>query len=273
VVLSGGSGDGCNAQFSGTLAHFACNIWKMAEASTLNCPMCGAATRSDAPNCGHCGARLATVACPSCFGMIFEGSRFCGLCGARVEREVGEETVFPCPRCDGHPALTRITIGKAMLNECGKCHGLWVDKFSFEQICTDREQQAAILGPAIKVPPPVGREKVRYIRCPECDELMQRMNFAGASGVVIDLCRQHGSWFDDKELQRIIEFIRSGGIDRIREKKLAELKDAERRLKAERDRSSQWDPGEPSYRERRNTDAFDAIWATGELLFHFLTKR
>jgi Zn-finger nucleic acid-binding protein len=245
----------------------------MAEASTLNCPMCGAATRSDAPNCGHCGARLATVACPSCFGMIFEGSRFCGLCGARVEREVGEETVFPCPRCDGHPALTRITIGKAMLNECGKCHGLWVDKFSFEQICTDREQQAAILGPAIKVPPPVAREKVRYIRCPECDELMQRMNFAGASGVVIDLCRQHGSWFDDKELQRIIEFIRSGGIDRIREKKLAELKDAERRLKAERDRSSQWDPGEPSYRERRNTDAFDAIWATGELLFHFLTKR
>ncbi|HEY6227224.1 MAG TPA: zf-TFIIB domain-containing protein, partial [Verrucomicrobiae bacterium] len=143
--------------------------------------------------------------------MIFQGSRFCPLCGARVDREVGEATVFPCPRCDEHPSLTVITVGKVMLNECGKCEGLWVDKFSFEQICTDREQQAAILGPAIRVPLPEGMEKVRYIRCPECNELMQRMNFAGSSGVVIDLCPQHGTWFDNKELQRIIDFIRSGG--------------------------------------------------------------
>jgi Zn-finger nucleic acid-binding protein len=160
-----------------------------------------------------------------------------------------------------------------MLNECGKCEGLWVDKFSFEQICTDREQQAAILGPAIRVPVPEGREKVRYIRCPECNELMQRMNFAGSSGVVIDLCPQHGTWFDNKELQRIIEFIRTGGMDRIREKRLAELKEAERRLKGEK-MSGTWDASDysgPTY--GGHNDAFDVVWAAGELIYHFLTKR
>jgi Zn-finger nucleic acid-binding protein len=231
--------------------------------------MCGAPTRSDASNCEHCGARLATVACPSCFGMIFLGSRFCPLCGARADREIGEATVFDCPRCDQHPSLTRINIGKVMLNECGKCEGLWVDKFSFEQICTDREQQAAILGPAIKVPLSEGREKVRYIRCPECDELMQRMNFAGSSGVVIDLCPQHGTWFDNKELQRIIEFIRSGGMDRIREKQIRELKAARERLEAAR-RDVTWNmPAEAE----KSYDAVDVIWAAGDLISHFFTKR
>jgi Zn-finger nucleic acid-binding protein len=231
--------------------------------------MCGAPTRSDASNCEHCGARLATVACPSCFGMIFQGSRFCPLCGARADREIGEPTIFNCPRCDEHPSLTRINIGKVMLNECGKCEGLWVDKFSFEQICTDREQQSAILGPAIKVPLAEGREKVRYIRCPECNELMQRMNFAGSSGVVIDLCPQHGTWFDNKELQRIIEFIRSGGMDRIREKQIRELKQARERLEAAR-RDVTWNmPAEAD----TSYDAVDVIWAAGDLISHFFTKR
>ena len=56
------------------------------EAQTLNCPMCGAAASSEATQCEHCGARLATVACPSCFGMIFQGAKFCSHCGAKVDR-------------------------------------------------------------------------------------------------------------------------------------------------------------------------------------------
>lgn len=248
----------------------------MAEASTLNCPMCGAAVRSDATNCEHCGSRLASIACPSCFAMIFAGSRFCPFCGARADREVGEPTVFPCPRCDEHPALTRVTIGKAMLNECGKCEGLWIDKFSFEEICNDREQQAAILGPAIRVPiPEPTHEKILYLRCPECAEIMQRMNFAGSSGVIIDICRDHGSWFDNKELQRIIDFIRSGGIERMREKQIAELEDARRRLQAQKTANA-WSTLEPTDRGADRSgeydDVFDAILAAGQLLGHFIKK-
>lgn len=233
--------------------------------------MCGAPTRSDVTSCGHCGARLATVACPGCFGMIFHGSRFCPLCGVRVDREVGEATVFNCPVCNENPALTRITLGKVMLNECAECEGLWIDKFSFEQICTDRGQQAAILGPAIRVPlPELQRGKVRYLRCPECNEIMQRMNFAGASGVVIDICPQHGSWFDNKELQQIIDFIRSGGMDRMREKQIAELNQARERLKVVRNNSN-WNSG-PMPRDYE-TDVFDVVSAAGALIKLFIRRR
>jgi Zn-finger nucleic acid-binding protein len=203
--------------------------------------------------------------------MIFVGSRFCQHCGSRADRELGETTVFNCPRCEENPPLRRVTIGKVMLNECEACEGYWVDKFSFEQICTDREQQAAILGPAIRVPlPEFKREKIRYLRCPECHELMQRMNFAGASGVVIDICPHHGSWFDEKELQRIIEFIRSGGMDRIREKQIAELNAARERLKIERVNQTWNDPHE---RSDYSYDVIDVVWAAGDLMSKFLKKR
>jgi Zn-finger nucleic acid-binding protein len=193
--------------------------------------MCGAAVRSDAPNCDHCGAKLATVACPSCFAMVFEGSHFCPQCGARLDRSPGGASNYDCPRCEIR--LTAISIGKANLNECSNCDGLWIDRFSFEQICTDREEQGALLGAAVELPPVEGKEIVRYIKCPECQELMARVNFAGHSGVVIDVCRDHGTWFDAKELQRIIKFIRDGGMEREKERQIEELDKMRRQLKAD----------------------------------------
>src|SRR3954467_586128 len=98
----------------------------MAEsAGTLNCLMCGAAARSDATHCEHCGARLATVACPSCFGMIFQGSRFCNLCGAAISRMETEASGLVCPHCDTN--LGYLRIGKIELAECAKCDGLWLE--------------------------------------------------------------------------------------------------------------------------------------------------
>src|SRR5437660_7609954 len=57
-------------------------LTRLMEAQTLNCPNCGAAISSDAPQCQYCESKLATVACPSCFGMMFLGSKHCPHCGA-----------------------------------------------------------------------------------------------------------------------------------------------------------------------------------------------
>ena len=43
---------------------------------------------------------------------------------------------------------------------------------------------------------------------------MNRRNYAGASGVIIDLCRTDGIWFDADELARILVWIRAGGVER-----------------------------------------------------------
>ncbi|MFN2532153.1 MAG: zf-TFIIB domain-containing protein [Pyrinomonadaceae bacterium] len=72
--------------------------------------------------------------------------------------------------------------------------------------------------------------RVSYIPCPECSQLMNRVNFARCSGVVVDICKKHGIWFDCDELSRIIEFIRDGGLDASRAKEKAELAEERRRL-------------------------------------------
>ena len=202
------------------------------QATTLNCLMCGAPARSDAPNCGHCGARLATVACPTCFGMIFLGSKFCPHCGTTVHLSTGAKTKLPCPKCKGKK-LEHKEIGSTEVHECAGCHGLWIEVAAFERICTDREKQSVVLGTASEtfIPGQRGMDtKVRYVPCPVCSALMHRRNFAKCSGVIIDICRQHGTWFDRDELHHIVQFIHTGGLDVARQREKADLEAARRRL-------------------------------------------
>jgi Zn-finger nucleic acid-binding protein len=45
-----------------------------------------------------------------------------------------------------------------------------------------------------------------------CDELMVRWNFGRSSGVLVDVCRKHGVWFDAEELAHVLRWIRSGNL-------------------------------------------------------------
>ena len=201
---------------------------------TLNCPMCGAPATNESPRCEHCGARLATVACPSCFGLMFEGSKFCTHCGARAERvAVDNEVSATCPRCG--VGMETAKVGETTLQECPKCAGLWVDAASLDRLCAERERQAAVLGisqPGTAPGSGVLEERVRYVPCPVCKCLMNRVNFAGYSNVIVDVCKKHGTWFDRDELRRVIEFIRAGGLDAARRQEVEELQSQKQGLKA-----------------------------------------
>src|SRR5437660_331298 len=161
------------------------------EAQTLNCPNCGAAISSDAPQCRYCESKLATIACPSCFGMMFIGNKHCPHCGAAaVEAATAQLSVLKCPRC--RVDMTAITIGDEPMRECERCGGLWVEIAVFEKICADREQQSAVLGLAAVAPTHQlsmtgDPNLIRYVPCPQCGQLMNRMNFAHCSGVIVDI--------------------------------------------------------------------------------------
>lgn len=191
--------------------------------------MCGATASTDATSCDHCGARLATVACPKCFGMMFIGEKFCSHCGAKAERtEVTDAAPELCPHCKVN--MDAVVIGKSHVRECSKCEGIWVDAESLREICEDREEQAVVLGMASHVPEPESLDiaKVQYLPCPVCKELMNRVNFANCSHVVVDVCREHGTWFDHDDLRHIVEFIQAGGMTQARQREIDEL-EAERR--------------------------------------------
>jgi Zn-finger nucleic acid-binding protein len=128
--------------------------------------------------------------------------------------------------------MSSVTIGATAVRECEQCLGLWLDVSSFEKLCADREQQSVVLGTASGAPTSLVREtsKVSYIPCPECLQLMNRINFARCSGVIVDVCKGHGVWFDRDELSRIVEFIRGGGLEASRAREKAEIKEERRRL-------------------------------------------
>jgi Zn-finger nucleic acid-binding protein len=239
------------------------------------CPNCGAAAAATDVQCGYCQAQLQTVACPSCLGMIFRGAKHCSHCGARTfgaaeddRGEVASEVagdVHRCPRCEAPLAAT--AIGSAFLEECGACGGVWVDAESFQQICRSREQQSAYVGAGSPLAPPslgaaTRHESVQYVKCPACGQLMNRMNFARQSGVVVDVCKRHGTWFDRDELRQIVEFIRGGGLDAARDKERAQLEIEKRRLK-ERERAS---ASMPAYQPSDERDYTGVVEAAGDLL-------
>jgi Zn-finger nucleic acid-binding protein len=240
------------------------------QAGILLCPECGAAARENDVQCGYCRAQLQTVACPACLGMMFRGSKHCAHCGAKAfDAPVGEAAQagqHRCPRCAG--GLTVTAIGTAFLEECGGCGGVWVDAASFAEICQSREQQAAYVGAGSPLAAPsLGAaahhaESVHYVKCPECGALMNRMNFARHSGVIVDVCKRHGTWFDRDELRQIVEFIRGGGLDAAREKDKAQLEIEKRRL-AERERAAS---SLPAFRAEDEHDYGDVVHAARDLV-------
>lgn len=202
-------------------------------ASTLRCPGCGAPAAADAAACAYCGSALATVNCPSCFAPTFAGSRFCAHCGAEMVREADDDAApLPCPRCN--ETMTALRLGSTSVRECGACGGLWLDPASLESLCNTHEAHAGIAGAlAARTPTStVAPDQVRYVPCPACTKLMNRVNFAKTSGVIMDVCKPHGVWLDRGELERVIGFVEAGGLTVARERELTRLAEEQRRLRA-----------------------------------------
>jgi len=198
------------------------------EAKALRCPGCGAPVPPDAPQCPYCQAQLATVACPACFAMVPLSADHCPSCGAAMASRVpAVADGAPCPAC-GKP-LGAGQVGGLETQPCLACGGLWLDRAVFEQLGTSRERQGSALG-ALPAPaiPPVVPGQVQYRPCPACGQRMNRVNYARQSGVVLDVCKAHGLWFDRDELRRVLAFIAGGGLDRARERELEDLKEARR---------------------------------------------
>lgn len=243
----------------------------MPAVETLNCPMCGAPVQSDAANCQHCGARLATVACPSCFGLMFVGAKFCSHCGAAAARtEVPGTAHARCPRCELE--MQQVEVGTTSLRECDRCHGVWVDKSTLEQICTNTEKQSALLGnaePATVASEMEFEKSIRYLPCPICKQFMNRVQFANCSHVIVDVCKAHGTWFDKDELRRIIEFIRAGGMQMAREHEIKTLETRRERLLEEQRADRIPLPG--TVQENQIFDLNDVLVAASNL-WHWIKK-
>ncbi len=205
----------------------------------LRCSGCGANLQSDARFCSYCSAevtleeRKLSSVCPKCYARAARDANYCMECGLRIEPQA--LAALPadtrCPRCKA--GMRQRMLGSAAVGECSGCGGLWLTEGHFDRVCeqADEQEQASRglthgINPVRAVP-----DQLRYLPCVECGEMMNRRNYAMSSGIIIDVCAKHGVWLDHSELERILAFVREGGLDRARYKQIQRLKDQERRTR------------------------------------------
>jgi Zn-finger nucleic acid-binding protein len=182
---------------------------------TTSCPFCSNPIGALVRICPHCDVRLDSVRCARCFSLQAPGTFACARCGEPMELEpLLDATDAPCPRCRS-PLEVANTAADARTHECPRCGGIFVSRDALADILCRAE-----IGGALSEPPPRVSSKVldevRYLPCPLCHATMNRANFGKVSGVIVDLCSKHGTWFDAGELTRVVAFAARGGLERSR---------------------------------------------------------
>lgn len=245
------------------------------EAPTFRCPSCGAPAARDARGCVHCGSLLATKRCVTCFALSPREAERCVKCGALLPAAAFvAEGSGRCPDC--RLDLVAHAFGAVGYSECPRCAGLFLKREAFEAVTKDADTRAKV---RLAEPPveavqtaPVAPGKrasgafpaVKYRSCPSCAKLMNRSNYGGGSGIVLDACRDHGLWFDRGELAAIVAFLEKGGWDRIRAREREKLSEEVRNLQIKRDFSRS--VGMPTSDWDRNQQGLDALGGIAGLL-------
>jgi Zn-finger nucleic acid-binding protein len=148
-------------------------------------------------------------------------AQHCSGCGCElgliVESELQNALCSDCQQpleAIKEPAGTRIG--------CRHCGGQFVEHALFRSLIQHAELAGAAIpdAPYKRPPAKAALERVHYRPCSVCGQMMNRRNFGGASGVIVDVCAKHGTWFDAGELPQVLEFVQTGGLVRERAREL-----------------------------------------------------
>lgn len=185
------------------------------------------------------------VRCSSCSALVSAGASFCPQCGDPLAQQNATMVEHLCPACVGEaPKETMVTWhllptprnpqGHAV-HGCRRCGGVWVDRKTFDVMIQSAAEQGTGDGRSGGVH---RRElsmqgKVTYRVCPGCSQPMNRRNFARISGVIVDECRTHGTFFDAGELEDVLAFVRSGGMLLARRRETESLERERERARAQ----------------------------------------
>ncbi len=162
--------------------------------------------------------------CKTCSAPLLANTNLCRYCGVRNDVDLHGRHHFSvharqsdrvCPECDEPLQTIDLDLdGPFLIERCDQCFGLFFDPGEIETLlessvsnvfAVNRELLRNINKDRYQ------RGDVKYLKCPVCRVLMNRVNFGHRSGVVIDQCRNHGVWLESGEITHLMEWKKAGG--------------------------------------------------------------
>jgi Zn-finger nucleic acid-binding protein len=109
-----------------------------------------------------------------------------------------------CPDCEV-PLFAARKEG-FRIDACGRCGGAWLDHVTAQHAIAERSLVPAILAEQASARASVGPPAQRARACPDCGVALVATGVRDAR-TEIDVCAEHGSWFDADEMRAVIEAI------------------------------------------------------------------
>jgi Zn-finger nucleic acid-binding protein len=110
-----------------------------------------------------------------------------------------------CPVCS-YPLII-LELNQIEIDYCTSCHGIWLDEGELELLLQDSDAKKKFLD-SFDVDKSSNEKSVK---CPVCSKKMDKVLCGDQVKVTLDKCsRQHGLWFNEGELQAVVEI---GSLD------------------------------------------------------------
>ena len=171
--------------------------------------------------------------CQSCGASLSGKSDICVYCGSLNDTDLHNinyaTTCLPessryCPRCNIQLETLNLQLnGGFFVERCNSCLGIFFDTSELENFISesasgiieiDNSRLNILLEERQKQNWPVA-----YVKCPVCQNFMNRKSYGSRSGVIIDQCKEHGIWLDGGELGSLLRWYKAGGLLHANNKK------------------------------------------------------
>ena len=159
--------------------------------------------------------------CSGCGNEVTDPER-CPICEAgratkppTKQRQNRDEDRCACPRCQ-EPLDQQSWEGTATLT-CPGCRGTFFPGRALEVVLDKLRATCDPLDLSTVLEEFKDRftrelpKAVRYKACPVCSTIMLRRNYGNVSGVITDVCGDHGTWVDEQAFAGLADFVCRGG--------------------------------------------------------------